>query len=119
MLTSRGMSCGPTEPAEDGEVYTCGPLTEAMVLVRSRSDAIYYIDTTAVSYATNPTAGTDLLAYVASLPFDGAMPDEARAWIDANIESGGEVTIGPVYLLTYPAGGGRVLELSRSDQPGQ
>ena len=118
MLTGRGLTCGPTEPGEDGEVYTCGPLTEAMVLVRSRSDAIYYIDTTAVSYATNPTAGTDLLAFVASLPFDGAMPDEARAWIQANIESGGEVTIGPVYLLTYPSGDARVLESSKSGQPG-
>jgi hypothetical protein len=119
MLVGRGMICGPTEAGDgDGVVYECDD-GDDVVLVRSRADGIYYIDTTAVSFATDPVAGQNLISFIASLPFDRTMPSEARQWVANNIREGGEFTTGSVYLLMYPADDGRVLELYRSGQLGQ
>ena len=63
---------------------------------------IEYVTATALGYG-NAGAAT-FLGFVATLPYDGARPNEARQWVEERVtRGGGETTIGAaVFRLSGP-----------------
>lgn len=61
--------------------------------------------------ATNPDAA-DFLGYAATLNYDGAMPAEAKDWVEKNVGKTGSATFGPAKYELFANGRACVLRIS-------
>ena len=72
---------------------------------------------TALNYTNKSTASVvkDFLSYVATIPYDGSKPIEARQWVFNNIDKGGSMVIGTVkfeIIVNLDSPRTRILEMS-------
>lgn len=116
-LEDRGFTCdGPTS----GELYatfTCedDQGLDTVVIYSPKSDVSAVLQ---VEVSTFTSAGRALMGFVATAPYEGSMPEEARAWVEGNFDSvrqGEPVTetFGSVRYNLLGAGEARTLEIGQ------
>jgi len=116
-LEDRGFSCGGPEPIGDaGEVWwVCeGSDLSADYVVEvwgPDGSSVRLVEATAISLDSSPV-DESLLAFVATVPYHGSNPEEAKLWIEESIDAGRASTeIGGVsYELAGPPTG-RILTI--------
>lgn len=69
------------------------------------------------SAASTDALAVGFLGYCATLPYDGAEPAKARAWVEANIGKNASAVFGGVNFQLFTNGQTRILRLSKSDLP--
>ncbi len=59
-----------------------------------------------------------LLGFVASVPYDGAEPDAARAWVEENVGKNTETMFGGAKfrLIAVEGGSARILEITPAEE---
>jgi len=89
-LENQGMECGGVEKLQLYYVRTCTK-SNSSVLLRvdvygRQAFSVDLIEASAIQFdsASNSLA-EDFLGFVSTMPYDGAMPAEARAWIETSL----------------------------------
>lgn len=122
-VEERGLTCTGPDPLEDGITYTCsasstdGNTQWQVELFGSDPTTIRSVIATVLwsGAGSADPAMDDFLGYIATLPYDGSTPEEARAWARAN--DAGERAFGAVTYSLTTAGTGRARILTmRGDQ---
>lgn len=117
-LEERGMTCdGPTE-GDKFSTWTCNdPAASASVTIYSPSSTVSPVVSQVEATILDPS-DAELLAFVATVPFEGAEPEAARAWVTETLPTVVEgqpvsATFGGVlYTLSgSPSGGAFTLEV--------
>lgn len=97
-LEKKGFECelwiGQVNPEWMCTLRLPGDVGEARVLVHGYSPTrILFIDATVMAWLVPIVdAATPILGYIATLPYEGAEPEKARAWVEQAIAAGGEHT---------------------------
>lgn len=89
-LEQRGFDCASAEPTSSGDyfVWRCkraDPVLgyESMVEVWGRTlQSVDYIDAAVFNLQGDDTAAKFVLGFIATMPYDGAMPAAARQWVE-------------------------------------
>ena len=99
----KGLACKPPQQEHDTQHWICEsstPLVQYLAefygKVPGRIEYIRVVVTQSGAPKTEMTF--PLLGYVAGLKYEGADPAAARAWIEKNLEAGGQTEIGPAKL---------------------
>ncbi len=96
-------TCSKTDPRADYRVEVWG---------RSSTD-ITLVEATLISYdpANTDRAARAFLGYVATVPYDGATPKAARAWVAQHVGSRATTEFGGVRYALQTSGETRILEI--------
>lgn len=122
-VENRGLTCTGPNPLENGITYTCsatstdGNTQWQVELFGSDPTTIRSVIATVMWLGTGSAdpAMDDFLGYIATLPYDGSTPEDARAWARAN--DAGERAFGAVkYSLTTAATGRARILTMRGNQ---
>lgn len=106
-LEGRGLTCTGPATLTDGISYTCagtsgdGSTQWQVEMYGSGPTAIRSVVATVLWFGAGSaeTATDEFLGYVATLPYEGSTPQDARAWVTAN-DAGDRVFGGVTYSLT-------------------
>ncbi len=115
-LEDRGYSCGGPEPIGDDEVWwVCeGSDLSAEYVVEiwgPDGSSVRLVEVTAYSLDGSPV-DESLLAFVATVPYEGSNPEEAKLWVEENMDARRASTeIGGVQYKLYGPPTGRILEI--------
>jgi len=92
-LKPRGFTCEDRAGAAGGWLWTCKDETAQrsfVVDITARAATrIQHVSATALDFGSgNPTdTAREFLLFVATLPYEGARPDDAKAWVATNLDS--------------------------------
>jgi hypothetical protein len=119
-LEYEGLTCeGPNSIGADEVWWTCeGSDLSAEYMVEIRgpdSSNVRLVEATVLSFdpsATEETAA-DFLGFVATVPYKGSNPEEARLWVEENADTTRPVSteIGGVEYVLSGSGDVRILEI--------
>jgi len=82
------------------------------------SAKVLLIEATGINYTSksNTENLSDFLGYIATIPYENASPEEARSWVESNIEKHGvEKVFGEVKYTIYGEAKTKILTLSHID----
>ncbi len=124
-LAQRELACGDVEKMDPFYSWSCsrvvGYETEFRVDCLSWSPAgVDFLNATILQYVgPDDEAAASFLGFIATLPYDGAQPEQARAWVESTlpaIEGTGDVrtaTFGGVQFQLFGKPGARILQMGR------
>jgi hypothetical protein len=126
-LEDRGFTCEGPDPIGEGEVWwTCESSdvgAEYMVEIWGPdASSVRLVEATVLSYdpsATNELVA-DFLGFVATVPYEGSNPEEAKLWVEENADATRKVSTeieGVEYTLAGNATS-RILEMRPPGSPG-
>jgi hypothetical protein len=118
-LENRGFKCSEPElMGPENEVrWTCEKQEaqgEYSVEINSKdANSVRFVEARVISYepARADALAKDFLAYVATIPYEGAQPHEAKAWVEQNVGSKVSAEFGGVSYTLGGKVGRRFLEL--------
>ena len=100
-LEQRGLTCSGPRAERTTASWLCEGQDGANVSYRveflGAPTRIEYVTATVLQVGDEPDdrLAATFLGFVATVPYDGAEPDQVRAWVEARISSGREIRIGP------------------------
>jgi len=70
------------------------------VVIYGTPSEVFEIEATALNFSSKDTGEVTkaFLGYVATIPYDGSSPIEAKKWVESNINTSAETTFGSVEL---------------------
>ena len=118
-LENRGFTCSEPElmEPEDEVRWTCERQEakgEYSVEINSKdANSVRLIEAKVISYepARADPLAQDFLGYVARVPYEGAQPEEAKAWVEHNVGSKASAEFGGVSYTLGGKAGRRFLEI--------
>lgn len=93
-LEQRRLTCGEIEQGEMYFTHTCkkdDPAYSLMVVVYGRGiTSVDFITATILQYTSppDPALSASFLGFVATMPYTGSAPQEARTWVESNVQNG-------------------------------
>jgi len=119
-LADHGLECeGPYPRGETMSSWDCRPpsaagsLEREVAIVGQSPERIRTVTARLSDQNEMPPeeAAVDFLGFVATLPYEGADPGQARQWVEENVASGGKLTIGTASFELYDEEKARVLRI--------
>ncbi len=124
-LAQRELACGEVEKMEPFYTWSCsrvvGYETEFRVDCLSWSpDSVDFLNATILQFlGPDDEAAASFLGFIATIPYAGAQPEQARAWVESTlpgIQGTGDIrtaTFGGVQFQLFGKPGARILQLGR------
>ena len=119
-LENQGFTCEGPDPIGDDEVWWNCERQESMSdytveIWGPDASSVRLVEATVLSFdpsATNELAA-DFLGYVATVPYEGSNPEEAKLWVEDNADATRRVSteISGVSYTLYGTEGSRILEI--------
>ena len=123
-LENRGFKCRGPRQERTRVSWLCEDGSDSNVSYRveylgRHSTAIEYVTASVMQYGPVPSdlVAAQFLGYVATLPYRGAQPDQAREWVATNVGAFSEQRFGPATLRLSGPARGRTLSLATHDSP--
>ena len=119
-LERRGFQCSGQQFMRNRVAWVCrsaaldGSYEFTVDIQGASSTQIDFVNAIALNYGSRPTeqVAVDFLGYIASVPYEGSRPAEARQWLIQNIAAGGEMTIGTAHFRLFGSGRNRNLQIT-------
>lgn len=115
-LENRGFTC-ERDSTSEGFVATCRDAQGNDAIARGTGPTgISLVTATALGTGGDEESGA-FLGFVASVPYDGAEPDSATAWVEENVGKNAETVFGGAKFRLIAAEGGtaRILEITPAE----
>jgi hypothetical protein len=120
-LENRGFTCSEPElmEPEDEVRWTCerqGAKGRCLVEITSKdANSVRLLKAWVISHerARADALAGDFLGYIATVPYEGAQPEEAKAWVEQNVGSKASAEFGGVSYTLGGKAGRRFLDLEK------
>lgn len=108
-LERRGLSCVGPQQFEQWVTWECSGTEDAaryvLVMRGLNASRILSVDATVLQSGPDDAVTAEFLGYVATIPYEGARPEEARAWVQSQVgasESARKAFGAAMYALSGP-----------------